>query len=90
MIKIDHLFFRFIVLRKLVDLEILEIASFSRLVLPVSDQARKVEIDHHVIVLIGVNLEERCQDSELGRQKYGSRNRTTNVAAQNSDLNSPI
>ena len=72
------------------DREILEIVSFSRRVPLVFDRARKVEIDHHVTVLIVENLEEKCRDSELGQQKYGSRNRTTNVAVLNSDQNSPI
>ena len=82
--------FRYIVRRRLVDLEILEIVSFSRRVLHVFDLARKVEIDHPEIVLIGVNLEEKCHDFELGRRKYGSRSRTISVVAQNSDQNSPI
>ena len=72
------------------DREILEIVSFSRLVLLVFDRARKVEIDHHVTVLIVENQEEKCRDYELGQQKYGSRSRTTNAAVLNSDQNSPI
>ena len=72
------------------DREILEIVSFSRRVPLVFDRARKVGIDHHVTVLIVENLEEKCHDFELGQQKYGSRNRTTNVAVRNSDQNSPI
>ena len=72
------------------DREILEIVSFSKLVPLVFDRARKVEIDHHVTVLIGENLDEKCRDSVLGQQKFGSRNRTINVAVLNSDQNSPI
>ena len=73
------------------DREILEIVSFLRRVPLVFDRARKIEIAPHVTVLIGVvNRDEKCQDSELGRRKYGSRNRTINVAVLNSDQNSPI
>ena len=65
-------------------LEIREIVSFLKLARRVFDRARKIEIAPHVTVLIGgVNRDEKCQDSELGRRKYGSRNRTINVDVPN-------